>query len=104
MFFAKLALHKSRTLVMREHRLSDIPRRSIRRTAHDASDAVLVTNAADLAVGESIMSSGEPIKPRDWWVWVSYTFGGVIAALIGREIGVFAFNIEREPMRPAVSR
>jgi hypothetical protein len=33
-------------------RSSDTPRRSLRRTAHDPPDAILIADAADLAVGE----------------------------------------------------
>ena len=29
--------------------------------------------------------------------------GGVIAALVGRDISVVAFDVERQPMRPATA-
>src|ERR1700741_3451621 len=74
--------------------LGDSPRRSVRRSAHDAPDAILIADAADLAVGK--IDLDHVLRRADQaqgFVGVSVEYlGGVIAALVGRDIGVVAFD------------
>src|SRR5215470_16400552 len=75
-------------------------RQSVRRNAHNTPDAILIADAADLAVGE--IDLDHVLRRADQGqglvgVGVEY-LGAVIAALVRRYIGVVAFDVESDPM------
>ena len=74
--------------------------------AHDAPDAILIADAADLAIGKIDLDHVlRRANQGQGLVGVSVEdLGGVIAALVGRDIGVAAFDVERDPMRPLAAR
>jgi hypothetical protein len=72
------------------------------RSVHNAPDAILIADTADFAIGkidlDHVLRRAEQTQGL---VGVSVEYlGGVIAALVGRDIGVVALDVEREPMRP----
>src|SRR5215467_13354515 len=79
--------------------------RSVRRRAHDAPDAILIADAADLAVGK--IDFDHILRRADQahgLVGMSVEYlGSVIAVLVGRDIGVVAFDVEGQPMRPVAA-
>src|SRR5262245_15489957 len=76
---------------------------SVRRSAHHPPNAILITDAADLAVDKidfnHILRRADQTQ-RLVGVSIEY-LGGLVAALIGRDVGVAAFDVEGQPMRPA---
>jgi len=93
----RCAVRRHSTDCNREDRLGDIPRRSVRRTAPDAPDAILIANTADLAVGEidldHVLRRAEQAQGL---VGVSVEYISVASSLLllGRDIGVAAFDVE----------
>src|SRR5262245_40649235 len=79
--------------------------RSVRRRAHDTPDAILIADAADLAVGK--IDFDHILRRADQahgLVGMSVEYlGSVIAVLVGRDIGVVAFDVEGQPMRPVAA-
>src|SRR5262249_16006938 len=71
-----------------------------RRRAHDAPDAIVIADAADLAVGK--IDFDHILRRADHahgLVGMSVEYLGIVSAvLVGRDIGVVAFNVEGQPM------